>query len=339
MTGGRDDSAPGRLPVEGHSAGGRLAEGRSEVNRDGYQPSRGGSPRRADDERLDATLDAERGPGGAGIGVGEQYVHRAEQQHQPVVGGGAVNARAHVEERPVENGQGGANPPIQHLNYGGPFLQPVPNNQPPQNGAPPPVNNGHVNQGNPFLQPMPNDGAPRNDTPPPAYLPPFVGNLYDDFEERDEQPRFGGRHKPPPKSKKTLKASLKISGLNIKGNGDDKWYRVWQEMRETRTAVMIVGEAHMDDALKSQMNTLFARQLRVEFTPDPTAPRVRAGLAIVLNKSLVLTEGVKTWEIVPGRALLLEMLNVDGKKPLSILGVYALNPPGENAEFWRTILT
>ncbi|KAJ7722953.1 hypothetical protein B0H16DRAFT_1473104 [Mycena metata] len=96
MTGGRDDSAPGHLPVEGHSAGGRLAEGRSEVNRDGYQPSGGGSPRRADDGRLDATLDAERRPGGASMGAGEQYVNRAEQQHQPVVGGGAKSDRSRM---------------------------------------------------------------------------------------------------------------------------------------------------------------------------------------------------------------------------------------------------
>ncbi|KAJ7730426.1 hypothetical protein B0H16DRAFT_1696930 [Mycena metata] len=53
-TGGRDNSAPGCLPVEGRNVGGRLAESRSEANRDGYQPFGGGSPRRADDERLDA---------------------------------------------------------------------------------------------------------------------------------------------------------------------------------------------------------------------------------------------------------------------------------------------
>ncbi|KAJ7022462.1 Endonuclease/exonuclease/phosphatase, partial [Mycena alexandri] len=230
------------------------------------------------------------------------------------------------------------NPPALNPNHGTPFLQPVPNSQPPQNDVPPPAHNGHGNEGNPFLQPIPNDQVPRNDPPPPAYHTPFDGNLYDDFEEPEGQPRFGGRHKPPPKSKKALKVSLKISGLNIKGNGDDKWYRVWQEMRETRTAVMIVGEAHMDDALRSQMNTLFARQLRVEFTPDPIAPRARAGLAIVLNKSLVLTEGVKTWEIIPGRAMLLEMKNVDGKTSLSILGVYAPNAPSKNADFWRAII-
>ncbi|KAJ7264620.1 hypothetical protein C8J57DRAFT_1436218 [Mycena rebaudengoi] len=41
-------------------------------------------------------------------------------------------------------------------------------------------------------------------------------------------------------------------------------------------------------------------------------------------------------EVVPGRAMLLEMKNGDGT-PLSILGVYAPNPPFENAAFWTAI--
>ncbi|KAJ7244520.1 hypothetical protein C8J57DRAFT_1082995 [Mycena rebaudengoi] len=55
-----------------------------------------------------------------------------------------------------------------------------------------------------------------------------------------------------------------------------------------------------------------------------------------VNKCMIETENIKTTVIIPGRAMVLEMKNVDGD-PLSILGVYAPNAPGENAAFWKTI--
>ncbi|KAJ7601505.1 hypothetical protein DFH06DRAFT_1276875 [Mycena polygramma] len=76
--------------------------------------------------------------------------------------------------------------------------------------------------------------------------------------------------------------------------------------------------------------------MRVEFTSDPDAPTARAGLAFVLNRNTVLVENVRTHIIVPGRAMILEMKNVDGED-LSILGVYAPNRPYLNAAFWRDI--
>jgi exonuclease III len=145
------------------------------------------------------------------------------------------------------------------------------------------------------------------------------------------------------KGKKNTKASVKLAALNIKGNGnpsarhvDNKWYEVWQIVREQRIGVLIVGEAHMDDRLKAEIDSLFSRAIRLEFTPDPVAPTRRAGLAFMLNKNLVETRGVVTREIIAGRAMILETKNVDGT-PLSVLGVYAPNAPSENAAFWREI--
>ncbi|KAJ7276722.1 hypothetical protein C8J57DRAFT_1434452 [Mycena rebaudengoi] len=106
-------------------------------------------------------------------------------------------------------------------------------------------------------------------------------------------------------------------------------------MREQHVGVLIVGEAHMTDERKSNIDALFARCMRLEFTKDPISDN-SAGIAFVLNKNLVETENIKTTEVVAGRALLLEMKNVDGS-PLSILGVYAPNAPSDNAAFWRTI--
>jgi exonuclease III len=142
--------------------------------------------------------------------------------------------------------------------------------------------------------------------------------------------------------KKNTKASAKIAALNIHGNGDlnvhnngNKWFDLWQIMREQKIGVMIVGEAHMNDERKADIDNLFGRCLRLEFTEYPHTANAK-GVAMVLNKQMVETENIQTREIVAGRAILLEMKNVDGKD-LSILGVYAPNAPGENATFWTTI--
>jgi exonuclease III len=140
-----------------------------------------------------------------------------------------------------------------------------------------------------------------------------------------------------------MKASIKIAALNMKGRGnpdvrheENKWFHIWQILREQKAGVLIVGEAHLDEKHKAEVDSLFARAIKIEFTPDAIAPSARAGLAFVLNKNLVETEDVQKTVIVPGRAMILDMKNVDGT-PLSILGVYAPNRPSENAAFWKKI--
>jgi hypothetical protein len=109
-------------------------------------------------------------------------------------------------------------------------------------------------------------------------------------------------------------------------------------LREQKVGVLIVGEAHLDNRHKIDVDNLFGRAIKVEFTPDETAPAARAGLAFVLNKGLVETADIKSTEIVPRRAMILDMKNAD-RSPLSILGVYTPNRPSENAAFWNKIKT
>jgi hypothetical protein len=71
----------------------------------------------------------------------------------------------------------------------------------------------------------------------------------------------------------------------MKGRGrpeDDKWFHIWQVMREQKAGALIITETHLDDKYKYDIDTLFKRAMRIEFTPDPEAPTARAGLAFVL---------------------------------------------------------
>ncbi|KAJ7029730.1 hypothetical protein C8F04DRAFT_962517, partial [Mycena alexandri] len=231
------------------------------------------------------------------------------------------------------------------LNGNGPFLSAI--------ATPPPIdpaNQDGPRPGIPAAQPVPqapNIQPPQAIPPAPNIRPPQAPAAGGSRSaNRSQQRTYPGPALPRrvgPTWKKDTKASIKISALNIKGRGnpnvlhdDNKWYHIWQLVREQKIGVLIVGEAHLDDNHKADVDNLFGRAIRVEFTPDEIAPAARAGLAFVLNKNMVETQGIKVTEIVPGRAMTLEMKNVDGE-PLSILGVYAPNAPSENAAFWRKI--
>ncbi|KAJ6477026.1 hypothetical protein C8R45DRAFT_1102307 [Mycena sanguinolenta] len=107
-------------------------------------------------------------------------------------------------------------------------------------------------------------------------------------------------------TKKNMKASIKVSALNIRGHGntnvnhdDNKWHKLWTIMRMKKIGAMIVGEAHLDEDRKAAIDSLFQRQLRVDYTKHPHTANAK-GVAIVLNKNLVRTRTVKTYEIDGG---------------------------------------
>ncbi|KAJ7141886.1 hypothetical protein C8R43DRAFT_817682, partial [Mycena crocata] len=116
---------------------------------------------------------------------------------------------------------------------------------------------------------------------------------------------------------------------------ENKWYEIWRQMCRQKVGVLITSEAHMNDERKAGIDGLFGRAIRLEYSKHPQTAN-SMGVAFVLNKNMIKTGKVTTREIVPGRAMLIEVLNVDDT-PLSILGVYAPNQPGENATFWGTI--
>ncbi|KAJ7044016.1 Endonuclease/exonuclease/phosphatase [Mycena alexandri] len=140
----------------------------------------------------------------------------------------------------------------------------------------------------------------------------------------------------------TTKLNIHVAALNIYGHGnvnvrhhDNKWFNLWSLMRDEKIGVLITGEAHLNEERQKEILKLFGRKMEIKFTEDPITPNAR-GLAFVLNKNMVKTDNLKTWEIIPGRAMLLEMENVDGER-IAILGVYAPNIPAENEKFWNDI--
>ncbi|KAK0459911.1 Endonuclease/exonuclease/phosphatase [Armillaria novae-zelandiae] len=144
-------------------------------------------------------------------------------------------------------------------------------------------------------------------------------------------------------SNKHTKPYIRVAALNIKGNGGvnindprNKWVHINQEMRDRRIAVLIVGEAHLNNERKESITNVFGKLLHIEHSQTPDNPNAK-GVAIVLNKRQTNYQNLKQWEVIPGQALQIQIEWHRGK-PLTILGIYAPNESGAvNASFWRKI--
>jgi exonuclease III len=157
---------------------------------------------------------------------------------------------------------------------------------------------------------------------------PIPDEMEDIIETQPKRPRR-------PKIKKKTKATLKIASLNMRGRGDDKWNHINQIIREKRIGVLATQETHLDDNHVDRLHNLFNKRIKIYYSTDPHQLNAK-GVAIVLNKEITNTEDVEVIEIIPGRALLIQIpWHTD--LLINILTIYAPNTPADNEAFWNTI--
>ncbi|KAE9387765.1 DNase I-like protein, partial [Gymnopus androsaceus JB14] len=144
-----------------------------------------------------------------------------------------------------------------------------------------------------------------------------------------------------------MKAHINVAALNMRGFGnpslfhrDNKWKYILAMLRDKRIGILILEETHLNPERIEEINKHYERVMKVFGSSDPTNPTGRGGVAVVVNKQLVALEGVKTFEIVQGRALMVQLVMHKGDK-INILAVYAPNVSGNdgsaNAQLWRDI--
>jgi exonuclease III len=145
--------------------------------------------------------------------------------------------------------------------------------------------------------------------------------------------------------RKNTKASMKIAALNINGfgnespgHGQNKWNHINQLVREHKINILAVGEAHLNESRHLAIETLFSKRLKIIHSKLPHSHNA-AGIAIVLNKENTNIEDIKTHEIIPGHALMIE-LNWHATERISVLAIYAPNRSmNVNKQFWGKLLT
>ncbi|KAJ7090687.1 Endonuclease/exonuclease/phosphatase, partial [Mycena epipterygia] len=108
-------------------------------------------------------------------------------------------------------------------------------------------------------------------------------------------------------------------------------------MREQKIGIMIVTETHMSTAQaleieESHMNKRL-KLFNYEYRENPSAK----GVAIVLNREITNTEGVKIHYLIPGKAIL-AVIPWHGTQTVTVLGIYApTESDEEKVNFWNAL--
>ncbi|KAJ7601953.1 Endonuclease/exonuclease/phosphatase, partial [Mycena polygramma] len=194
----------------------------------------------------------------------------------------------------------------------------------------------------PTVEEVPDDDDLNQNRPPPN--PNETEPLPDSNQPNNiPQPNRRARRAQALRSKKNTKAAIRFASLNMKGYGNpssqhkkNKWNHINQVVREKRLGILVVQETHMTEERKAKVEKLFAKRLKIFISSDPDNPTGKGGIAVVLNRELTNTSNVKTWEVVPGRAMLAQT-NWHRGETVTFLAVYAPNVPEENKTFWLEI--
>jgi exonuclease III len=185
---------------------------------------------------------------------------------------------------------------------------------------------------------------PQAPNPPPGQREPRAA--------RNNGPPEGAHQRPPtPRDTETmrqspknqiLRANINIATLNMNGftapanhmTGIEKWSAVYHTINENKIAILALQETHLDQSLLHDINTCFGKRITVINSQDPNSPRATAGVAFVINKSLIAPKEISTHELIKGRALALKVKWRENEEAV-LINVYAPNNRNEHREFWN----
>ncbi|CDO71547.1 hypothetical protein BN946_scf184911.g17 [Trametes cinnabarina] len=130
------------------------------------------------------------------------------------------------------------------------------------------------------------------------------------------------------------KSTIKIASLNINGFGslvsdhpENKWNNLYRMMNEHRIGVLLLQETHLTERRVADLHDMFAKRIKIFSASHPSAPTQKEGVAVVINKKLVSTEGLLAHTVVPGRALQVSVPCRGGDKR-HLLCIYAPSSDG-----------
>jgi ribonuclease HI len=147
-------------------------------------------------------------------------------------------------------------------------------------------------------------------------------------------------------NKKRMRANITIATLNMNGltaptNGMtflEKWAMINQTLNKYKIAIMALQETHLNLDTANRIRESFGRKMHIEYSCDPNAPRASAGVAFVLNKSLIAPSSIEAFELFPGRALAIKVKWLESETT-TLLNIYAPVTRSEHKNFWNKIET
>ena len=149
----------------------------------------------------------------------------------------------------------------------------------------------------------------------------------------------------PKKRGMRKKANIKIGTLNINGlhTGTEsgvsfeKWAEVNATMKKDKIAILAIQETHLDEPSLQAIHRAFRKRLRIINSQLENNPRASAGVAFALNKDLVETDSIKSYNLIRGRAIAVR-LTWKNNEVTTLVNVYAPNRKNEHKNFWEKVL-
>ena len=145
--------------------------------------------------------------------------------------------------------------------------------------------------------------------------------------------------------KKTkLRANINIATLNMNGlsapannmSHMDKWAMINQTLNKFKIAILAIQETHLDEETTDQIKRNYGKKMNILTSADPENPRTTAGVAFVINKSLIAPNKITPHELIPGRALAIEIEWLETEKT-RLINIYAPNNRTTHGPFWNEV--
>ena len=106
-------------------------------------------------------------------------------------------------------------------------------------------------------------------------------------------------------------------------------------LNSKKIALLAIQESHLTDDLVESIRSSFETKLALHYSPLPET-RNTAGVAIVINKSLIHADKVSCEELIPGRAILVT-IEWHANSKIKILNIYTPNDARSNEKFWEEL--
>jgi len=115
-----------------------------------------------------------------------------------------------------------------------------------------------------------------------------------------------------------------------------KWSLISKMIYKHRIAVLALQETHLDREKTRQIWECFSKNLEIVTSEDPDDPTGKAGVAFVINKTVLNPKELMTKELLPGWALFLKIKWLESRKT-TLLNVYIPTTRAAQKPFWETV--
>jgi exonuclease III len=109
-----------------------------------------------------------------------------------------------------------------------------------------------------------------------------------------------------------------------------------QTLNNHKIAILALQETHLDEQTADQIRSCFDKKMNILYSANPNNPRATAGVAFVINKACIAPMSICTMELLPGRALYIEINWLDNGST-TLLNIYTPNNKTLHPDFWDKV--